>query len=126
VSVRALAASRYLVCDAAFLAAAFDNSPVMSARLVRAAARQFETTRSRLEAFRAEPRLRDVESAVLNTLLAHPGGGRDGVSSAELFRELTQILPVSLPEIDALFRKLVALEIVRQAAGRVTLSTCDL
>jgi CRP-like cAMP-binding protein len=126
VGARALTDSRYLVCDEECLAATFANSPLMSVRLVRAAARQLETTRSRLEAFRAEPRLRDVESAVLNTLLAHPSGGRDGVSSAELFRELTQSLPLSLPEIDAFFRKLVALEIVRQAGGRVTLSTRDL
>ena len=44
------------------------------------------------------------------------------MSSAELFRDLTQSLPLSLPEIDALFRKLAALEGVRQAGGRVTLS----
>ena len=44
------------------------------------------------------------------------------MSSAELFRELTQSLPLSLPEIDALFRKLATLECVRLAGGRVTLS----
>jgi len=126
VNARALVDSRYLVCDQAFFGAAFDNSPTMAVLLVSAAARQLETARARLEAFRAEPRLRDVESAVLTTLLAHPGGGNQGVSSAELFRELTQSLPLSLPEIDAHFRKLVSLEIVRQAGGRVALSPRDL
>jgi hypothetical protein len=90
--------------------------------LVREAARNLRAVRARLEAFRAEPRLRDVESTVLQTLLAHPQGGRRGVSSAELFRELTQSLPLSLPEIDALFRKLATLEGVRQADGCVALS----
>ena len=44
------------------------------------------------------------------------------MAPAELFRELTQILPLSLPEIDALFRRLTTLELVRQDGGRVTLS----
>ena len=79
--------------------------------------------RARLEAFRAEPRLRDVESAVLaDAARATREGGRDGVPAAELFRELTQSLPLSLPEIDALFRKLLALGGVGQAGGRIALS----
>lgn len=121
-TVRARVASRYLTCDAQALDAVFVNSPILAARLVREAAKHLSGLRSRLEAFRAEPRLRDVEAAVLRTLLAHPQGGREGVSSAELFRELTQSLPLSLPEIDALFRKLATLEGLRQAGGRVTLS----
>jgi len=120
--VRARVASRYLAIDAPALETVFTNSPALAVRLVREAAKNLGAVRARLEAFRAEPRLRDMESAVLQTLLAHPKGGRDGVSSAELFRDLTQSLPLTLPEIDALFRKLVALEGVRQAGGRVTLS----
>jgi len=122
VNVRARVFSRYLAFDAPAVAVVFANSPNMSALLVREAARYLAIVRARLAAFRAEPRLRDVESAVLQTLLSHPQGGRDGVSSAELFRDLTQSLPLSLPEIDALFRKLTMLEGVRQAGGRVTLS----
>jgi CRP-like cAMP-binding protein len=122
VRIRALVASRYLALDARNVAAVFANSPSLAARLVREAANNLRAVRARLEAFRAEPRLRAVESAVLQTLLAHPQGGRHGVASAELFRELTQSLPLSLPEIDALFRKLAALEGVQQAGGRVTLS----
>ncbi len=122
VSVRARVTCRYLAFDAQSLETVFDNSPTMAMRLVREAARNLGAVRARLEAFRAEPRLRDVESAVLQTLLANPQGGRDGVSSAALFRELTQSLPLSLPEIDALFRKLTTLEGVRQSGGRVTLA----
>jgi hypothetical protein len=121
VSVRARTASRYLAIDAEALEIVFANSPTMAVRLVREAAHSLGAVRARLEAFRAEPRLRDVESAVLQTLLAHPLGW-DGVSSAELFRDLTQSLPLSLPEIDALFRRLATLEGVRQAGGRVALS----
>jgi CRP-like cAMP-binding protein len=121
-SVRARVASRYLALDAPALDVVFANSPLLAVRLVRAAANNLGAIRARLEAFRSEPRLRDVEAAVLQTLLANPQGGRDGVSSAVLFRELTQSLPLSLPEIDALFRKLAALEGVRQSGGRVTLS----
>lgn len=120
-SVRARVASRYLAFDAEALDVVFANSPALAVRLVRAAAKNLADVRARLEALRTEPRLGDVEAAVLQTLLAHPRGGRDGVTSAELFRELTQSLPLSLPEIDALFRKLTALECVRQADGRLTL-----
>jgi hypothetical protein len=77
---------------------------------------------SRLASYRAEPRLRDVESAVLQVLHRHPQGGREGVPSAELFRGLTQILPLSLPEIDALFRTLVELGGLHQDGGLVSLS----
>lgn len=119
---RALVACRYLAFDRQALDVVFANSPAMAARMVREAARRLGAIQARLQAFRAEPRLRDVESAVLQTLLAHPQGGREGISSAELFRELAQCLPLSLPEIDALFRKLVTLEGVRLAAGRVSLS----
>ncbi len=124
-SVRARVASRYLACDTRALDAVFTNSPTLTARLVREAARHLGGLRARLEAFRAEPRLRDVESAVLRTLLAHPQGGREGVSSADLFRELTQSLPLSLREIDGLFRRLATLEGLRQAGGRVALSARD-
>jgi len=122
VSVRARIASRYLAFDAQALDVVFDNCPTLAARLVRTAANNLGAVRARLEAFRAEPRLREVESAVLHTLLAHTHGGRDGVASAELFRDLTQSLPLSISEIDALFRRLSALEGVRQSIGRVTLS----
>ena len=122
VSVRARLPSRYLAFDAPALEIVFTNSPAMAVRLVREAAKRLGVVRARLEAFRAEPRLRDVESAVQQTLYAHPEGGRNGVSAAVLFRELTQSLPLSLPEIDALFRKLAALEGLRQEGGRVTLS----
>jgi CRP-like cAMP-binding protein len=121
-SVRARVASRYLSFDRQELDVVFANSPTMAVRLVREVAKKLGNLRARLEAFQSEPRLRAVESAVLQTLLAHPHGGRDGISSPELFRELTQSLPLSLPEIDALFRKLAALDCVRQAGGRVTLS----
>jgi CRP-like cAMP-binding protein len=124
-SVRARVVSRYLSFDAEALDVVFANSPALAVRLVRAAAKNLSAARARLDALLAEPRLGDVEAAVLQTLLAHPQGGRDGVSSAELFRELTQILPLSLPEIDAFFRKLTALELVRQTAGRVTLSPLE-
>ena len=59
---------------------------------------------------------------MLETLLAHAHGGREGIASAELFRELTQSLPLTLSEIDTYFRKLTTLEGVRQVGGRVTLS----
>jgi len=121
-SARSRVASRYLTFDAEALDVVFTNSPALAVQLVRAAAKNLGAVRARLEALRAEPRLGDVEAAVLRTLLAHPQGGRDGVASAELFRELTQSLPLSLPEIDALCRKLTTLEFVRQAGGRVTLS----
>ncbi|MHB8836441.1 MAG: Crp/Fnr family transcriptional regulator [Candidatus Methylomirabilia bacterium] len=121
-SVRARVPSRYLAFDAEALDVVFANSPALATQLVRAAAKNLGSVRARLEALRTEPRLSDVEAAVLQALLSHPRGGREGVTSAELFRELTQSLPLSLPEIDALFRKLTALEGVRQAGGRVTLS----
>ncbi len=126
VGVRARIASRYLAFDAESLEVVFANSPVLAALLLRAAAKNLDSVRTRLAAFRAEPRLREVESAVLSTLLAHAHGGRHGVPSAELFRELMQSLPLTLPEIDALFRKLASLEVVRQEGGRVTLSPREL
>jgi len=121
-SVRARVACRYLAFDAESLDLVFANSPELAARLVRVAAKNLGGVRAHSEALRKEPRLGDVETAVLQTLLAHPQGGRVGVTSAELFRELTQTLPLSLSEIDALFRQLTALEFVRQSGGRVTLS----
>ena len=124
-SARSRVASRYLTFDAEALEVVFANSPALAVQLVRAAAKNLGAVRARLEALRSEPRLGDVEAAVLRTLLAHPAGGRAGVAPAELFRELTQILPLSLPEIDALCRKLTALELVRQAGGRVTLSPLE-
>jgi CRP-like cAMP-binding protein len=122
VTVRARVASRYLALDPKALEAVFTNSPALGERLVRAAAAALAAVRARTEAYRSEPRLRDVESAVMQVLHRHPRGGREGVPAAELFRELTQTLPLSLPEIDTLFRGLLALGGLGQADGRISVS----
>ncbi len=121
-TVRARVASRYLALDAESLESVFANSPAMAARLVRETARMLGAIRARLGAFRAEPRLRDMEAAVVQALLLHPQGGREGVPATELFRDLTQSLPLSLQQIDVLFRKLAALGGLGQAGGRIFLS----
>jgi CRP-like cAMP-binding protein len=122
VTVRARTASRYLALDAKALDAVFANSPMLGERLVRAAAAALAAVRARTGAYRSEPRLRDVDSAVTQVLHRHPRGGREGVPAAELFRELTQILPLSLPEIDTLFRGLLALGGLVQSNGRISVS----
>jgi CRP-like cAMP-binding protein len=122
VTARARLACRVLALEAAALPTVFENSPVLAARMVREAAATLTALRARLAAFRSEPRLRDMESAVTQALHRHPDGGREGVPAAELFRELTQILPLSLPEIDARFRRLASLPGLGQAAGRITLT----
>jgi CRP-like cAMP-binding protein len=121
-TARATTPSRYLALDAAALEVVVANSPVLAGRMIREAAGSLAALRARLAAFRAEPRLRDVESAVVQALHRHPRGGHDGVPAAELFRELTEILPLSLQEIDGLFRRLAALAGVAQSGGRITLS----
>jgi len=121
-TVRARVTSRYLALDAKSLEVLFVNSPALGARLLREAAGLVASVRARLEALRAEPRLRDVESAVLQALYRHPLGGREGVPAAEIFRDLTQSLPLTLPEIDALFRKLAALGGLKQSGGRILLA----
>jgi hypothetical protein len=77
--------------------------------------------RSRFDAYRAEPRLRDMESAIKQVLARHATVAGGGMPAAELFRELTQCLPLTLQEIDALFRRLSALGGIAQVAGRVSL-----
>lgn len=121
VTLRARTPARYLALDAAALEIVFANSPVLAARVVRESARALRDLRARAEAFRAEPRLRDVDAVVRQSLLANPRGGSEGISAAELFRDLTQSLPLSLPEIDALFRRLSALSGLSQAAGKISL-----
>jgi CRP-like cAMP-binding protein len=123
VTARASIPTRFLALDAAALDVVVANSPVLAGRMIREAAATLASLRARLAAFQAEPRLRDAESAVVQALERHPQGGRDGVPAAELFRELTQILPLPLQEIDALFRRLAALAGVAQIFVRVKLFT---
>jgi CRP-like cAMP-binding protein len=126
VSGRALVASRYLAVDASRLATVFENSPALAVRFVRGAAGALAAQRARLAAYREEPRLYDVDAAVSQALGQLPPGESAGVPAAALFRELTQRLPLSLQEIDALFRRLAALGGVSQAGGRVTLSAREI
>ncbi len=125
-SARARTPCRYLAFGKDALELVFANSPQLAARCVRESAGVLAELRGRLEAFSAEPRLSDVESAVLDTLLRSRGTHPEGMPPAELFRELTQRLPLSLPEIDALFRKLVALGVFAQSGGRTNLLAREL
>ena len=99
---------------------------MLAARCVRASAALLARTRIRLEAFRAEPRLHDVEMEVVATLARQRAAWPGGIPAAELLRELAQVLPLTLPEIDALFRKLLALGSFGQADGRIALTLREL
>lgn len=123
---RALGECRYLAFGRDELGAVFANSPVLAARCVRASAALLARTRTRLEAFRAEPRLHDVEMEVVATLARQRAAWPGGIPAAELLRELAQVLPLTLPEIDAFFRKLLALGSVGQADGRIALTLREL
>lgn len=115
---RARSRCRYLAFNRGHLPTIFHNSPMLAARCVRDAVRLTHLFRGRLAAYREEPRLRDVERAVAEAL-HRPENYPGGITAAELFRELTQSLPFSLPEIDALFRKLVGLGSIEQSGGKV-------
>jgi hypothetical protein len=117
---RARGRCRYLSLHRSDLATVFHNSPALAALILRESLQLTQHLRARLSAYREEPRLKDMEHAVAGALLRHEAGAGGGIPAAELFRELTQILPLSLPEIDALFRRLVGLGSVEQAGGRVT------
>lgn len=117
---RARGGCRYLAFHRAELPAVFMNSPALAALCIRETLRLTQHLRSRLGAYREEPRLKDMEHAVAEALLRRAPGAGEGVPAAELFRELTQSLPLSLPEIDALFRRLVGLGSVEQSGGRVS------
>ena len=125
-SGRALVESRYLAFGREDLGTVFANSPPLAARCVRAAAALLARMRTRLEAFRSEPRLHDVEAEVIAALGRARAGAPEGIPAADLFQELAQVLPLSLPEIDALFRRLVALGSVTQSGGRVALTLREL
>jgi CRP-like cAMP-binding protein len=121
---KAAEASRFLAFDRAELPLLLRNSPVLASRCVREAIRLLLGRRTRLDAYRKDPRLRDLEQAVEDVLLGRVASG-GAVPAAEVFRELTQRLPLSLPEIDTLFRTLAALGGVRQSAGHISLEHAE-
>ncbi|HEY5999979.1 MAG TPA: cyclic nucleotide-binding domain-containing protein [bacterium] len=123
---RATVESRLLAFGRDALPTVFANSPQLAARCVRASAALLARMRSRLEAFRAEPRLHAMETEVIATLRRPHPDNPDGLAAADLFAELAQVLPLSLPEIDALFRRLVSLGSISQTGGKIALTLREL
>jgi CRP-like cAMP-binding protein len=125
-SGRAVSESRYLAFGRDELATVFANSPALAARVTRASALLVARTRTRLEAYRAEPRLHDAETAVVAALERARRDSPDGLPEAELLAELALDPALAPARVDALLRKLVALGIISQSAGRVALTLREL
>jgi CRP-like cAMP-binding protein len=123
---RALSPSRYLSFGREDLGIVFANSPALAARCVRASAALLARTHARLAAFRAEPLLHDLEGEIIAALRRPRPGEPSGIPAADLFGEVAQALPLALPEIDALFRRLVALGSVSDSGGKIALTLREL
>ncbi len=97
------------------------NSPRFGASLIAKAASQLRGVSRRKSLFTANPRLRDLETFVVQILNGDPVRLREGLAPGDLFRELTQVAPFTLPEMDQMVRDLVNAGRFVMAEGKVSL-----
>ena len=97
------------------------NHPALASKLILKATDQLRGLRERRRLFHSNPRLKDLESYVLQVLNRLPDHGLKGLPPGDLFRELTQVAPFSLPEMDQMFRNLVSAGRVELQGGMVKL-----
>lgn len=112
---------RLLTFDRAQLEHILVNSPALAAELIGRTTAQLQGVRQRKELFAASPRLRDLESSVFRVLNDEPSRLKEGLPPGDLFRELSQIVPFSLPEMDQMVRQLVSAGRIELSGGRVLL-----
>jgi CRP-like cAMP-binding protein len=117
---------RFLAFDRTRMEQVLQNSPHLSATLIRKAASQLRGVRSTEKLFRANPRLMDLESYVVQILNHDTARRADGLPPGELFQELAQMAPFSLSEMDQMVRDLVGAERLNLTEGRVRLRPEDI
>jgi hypothetical protein len=92
------------------------NHPEMAATLIGKAAGQLRGVMRRKDLFESNPRLKDLESYVFQVLNDLPDAVHGGLPPGELFRQLAQLSPFSIPQMDQMVRDLVS-------AGRIQLDS---
>jgi len=126
ISGTAVSDCRILAFDRTQLEGLLFNSPELASSIIFKAASLLTGLRRRLELFNRNPKLKDLESYVIQVLNRDPGRIRDGLPAGELFRELTQVAPFSLPEMDQMVRSLVSAGRIELTSGRVILHPEDI
>lgn len=122
----AVSACRILAFDRTQLEVLLFNSPALASSVIFKAASLLTGLRRRLELFGKNPKLKDLESYVIQVLNRDPDRIRDGLPAGDLFRELTQVAPFSLPEMDQMVRALVNAGRIELTSGRVILHPEDI
>jgi len=112
---------RLLAFDRAQLDRILFNDPALASSVIMKSVAQLAGIRRRRELFVQNPRLKDLESYVVQVLNREPERIRSGLPPGDLFRELTQVAPFSLPEMDQMVRSLVSAGRIVMNSGRVIL-----
>jgi CRP-like cAMP-binding protein len=102
------------------------NHPAMAATLIGKAAGQLRGVMRRKDLFQRNPRLKDLESYVLQVLNDRPDAVLDGLPPGELFRQLAQVTPFSLPQMDQMVRDLASAGRIQLDSGKVKLQPDEL
>jgi CRP-like cAMP-binding protein len=116
---RALRESRLLAFDQTELEHLVYNSPSLASQIVWKLTRLLQAGRRRLQVFQASPQLKDLESYIIRVVNRNRKRLEEGFPPGELYRELSQIAPFSLPEIDIMFRELISIGRIEITGGRV-------
>lgn len=110
---------RLLAFDRAELEQILYNSPSLSSLFIGQAASQLQSMRKRIEMYRSDPGLQDLESCVFQVLNRDPSRLREGLPPGDLFLELARIAPFSLPDMDRMIRDLVNTGRIELSGGRI-------
>lgn len=102
------------------------NHPAMAATLIGKASGLLRGVMHRKDLFQRNPRLNDLESYVLQILNDQPDAVLDGLPPGELFRQLAQLTPFSLPQMDQMVRELDSAGRIQLDSGKVKLQPEEL
>jgi CRP-like cAMP-binding protein len=117
----AVTETRLLSFDRTQLDQIIYNHPAMAATLIGKAAGQLRGVMHRKDLFQRNPRLKDLESYVLQVLNDQPEFTLDGLPPGELFSQLAQLTPFSLPQMDQMVRELASAGRIQLDSGKVKL-----
>jgi CRP-like cAMP-binding protein len=122
----AITETRLLSFDRLQLDRIIYNHPAMAATLIEKASVQLRSVKHRLDLFRHNPRLKDLESYVLQVLNDRPDAILEGLPPGELFQQLSHLTPYSLPQMDQMVRELASAGRIQLDSGKVKLQPEEL
>lgn len=122
-SLTAIAVSncRYLSFGRSDLDVVCRNSPSLGADLMASVLAQLHQVKGRLQVYREDPPLMDLEYRALEILNLSPNRISEGLEPGTLLSELSQTSSVSLTEMDKMISKLVQAQRLTLSEGRLHL-----